>query len=300
MVYLPTTLAQQLDYYRQEGLNVTLQDFPGGAKALEALLGGSSDVVSGFYDHTIQMAAESRELKAFVTMLRYPGFVVAVSPATSKKIFRIADLKGAVVGVTAPGSSSHFMINYLLFRQGLRPEDISAIGIGATATAVAAVERGKVDAAVMFDPAVSQLLKRNPNVLLLADTRTTYGVQEVFGTEIYPASVLYSTADWIKHNADTAGRLAKAIRRTLQWIQEHSPEQIAEKMPEAHRGADRAIYLEALAKAIPMYSPDGIMTLQGAEAVKKVLSLSIEKIRDANVDVSKTYTNEFLAAYRRT
>ena len=47
--------------------------FQGGAKALQALVGGSADVVSGYYDHTIQMAAEQRELVAFVTMLRYPG-----------------------------------------------------------------------------------------------------------------------------------------------------------------------------------------------------------------------------------
>jgi NitT/TauT family transport system substrate-binding protein len=48
MIYLPTTLADALGYYREEGLEVELQDFPGGAKALQALVGGSADVVSGF------------------------------------------------------------------------------------------------------------------------------------------------------------------------------------------------------------------------------------------------------------
>jgi NitT/TauT family transport system substrate-binding protein len=69
MIYLPTTLAQELGYYRDEGIDVELQDFAGGAKALQSLVGGSADVVSGFYDHTIQMAAEGREFVAFVTML---------------------------------------------------------------------------------------------------------------------------------------------------------------------------------------------------------------------------------------
>ena len=73
MVYLPTTLAQELGFYRDEGIDAELQDFAGGAKALQALVGGSADVVSGFYDHTIQMAAEGREFVAFVTMLRFPG-----------------------------------------------------------------------------------------------------------------------------------------------------------------------------------------------------------------------------------
>src|SRR6476620_9695557 len=77
LVYLPTTLAQQLGFYEAEGVRVKLESFPGGAKALQALLGGSADVVSGFYDHTLQMAADGRELVAFVTMLRFPGLVLA-------------------------------------------------------------------------------------------------------------------------------------------------------------------------------------------------------------------------------
>src|SRR6202023_753800 len=73
LVYLPTTLAQELGFYRAEGLNVELEDFAGGSKALQALMGGSADVVSGFYDHTIQMQAEGRNVVSFVSMLRFPG-----------------------------------------------------------------------------------------------------------------------------------------------------------------------------------------------------------------------------------
>src|SRR4029077_4773203 len=53
MVYLPTTLAQELGFYHDEGIDAELQDFAGGAKSLQALVGGSADVVSGFYYHTI-------------------------------------------------------------------------------------------------------------------------------------------------------------------------------------------------------------------------------------------------------
>ena len=91
MIYLPTTLAQELGYYRDEGIDVELQDFAGGAKALQSLVGGSADVVSGFYDHTIQMAAEGREFVAFVTMLRFPGMVLATSPLRAATVTRVED-----------------------------------------------------------------------------------------------------------------------------------------------------------------------------------------------------------------
>jgi NitT/TauT family transport system substrate-binding protein len=294
LVYLPTTLAQQLGFYEAEGVRVKLESFPGGAKSLQALLGGSADVVSGFYDHTLQMAAEGRKLKAFALMLHYPGMALVVAPQKSAAIQRIEDLKGAAVGVTAPGSSTHMLINYLLVKHGLTPADISAIGIGGGAGASAAVERGKVDAAIVTDPVLTQLLKRIGDLRILADARQASGVKEIFGTETYPASVLYSTAEWVERNPDAAGRLARAMRKTLEWMQQHSPEQIAEKMPETYRGEDAAIYVEALRNSMPMFSPDGIMSAEGAEAVKKVLSLSLEKVRAANVDTSQTFTNELV------
>src|SRR5262245_8940782 len=110
MVYLATTLAQEMGFYRDEGLDVELQDFEGGAKSLQALVGGSADVVSGFYDHTIQMAAEGREIVAFVTMLRYPGLVLVSPPKATPVVTGIEALRGGIVGVTSPGSSSQMFL----------------------------------------------------------------------------------------------------------------------------------------------------------------------------------------------
>lgn len=294
VVYLPTTLAQQLGYYAEEGLNVTIQDFPGGSKALQALNGGSADVVSGFYDHTIQMAAEGRRLQAFVSILRYP----ALALVTLKPAARIADLKGAVVGVTAPGSSTHMFLNYLLLKNGVSPDAVSVTGIGSAATAVAAMERGSVAAAVMIDPALSQLARRAAGLKILADTRTAAGVRATFGVDSYPASVFYSTAGWLERNPETARRLARAMTRTLAWMQAHSAREIALKMPEAHRGGDLEVYVEAIRSSMPVFSPDGVMSAEGAEAVRKVLEASLPKVREARVDVGQTYTNQFVAAVK--
>jgi len=298
LLYMPTTLAEQLGFYKEEGLDVTLQDFAGGAKALQALVGGSADVVSGFYDHTIQMAAEGRPMTAFVTMLRYPGLLLVASPASSKHVTRIEDLKGGVVGVTAPGSSTHFLVNYLLQTHGIKSDEVSVVGIGNAAAAVAAIEHGKVDAGMMADPAFSIVARRAPGVKVLADLRTADGVKAAFGTDMYPASVLYSKTEWVERHHDTARRLARAIVRTLAWIQRHSPEEIADKLPPAMRGEDRAVFLEALRHSLSMYSPDGLMAPEGAEAVKTLLSQSIDKVRDANVDLAKTYRNDLVVDRR--
>lgn len=289
LIYLPATLAQELGFYKDAGLTVTLLDFPGGAKSLEALMGGSTDVVCGFYDHTIQMAAQGKNLRAFVAMLRYPGLALA-SPTVS----RIEDLKGKTVGVSAPGSSTYMFLNYLLVAHGMKPEDVSNAAIGMSATAVGAVTHGRVDAAIMTDPALAIVRKQMPGLRILADTRTAGGVKDVFGVDSYPSAVLYSTSDWVEKNPGTAKKLAGAIVKTLSWMRSHTPEEIRAKMPAAFRTEDAATDLEVLRTAQGMLSADGRFTPEAVEAVHKVLSTSLESVRNASIDLKKTYTNDLI------
>ena len=294
MVYLPTTLAQELGFYREEGIEAELQDFAGGAKALQALVGGSADVVSGFYDHTIQMAAEGREFVAFVTMLRFPGLVLVTSPQSAATLATIAALKGHIAGVTTAGSSSQMLLTYILQRNGLAADAVSITAIGSAATAIAALEHGKVDVGMVADPAFTLVHRRNPTVRVLADLRTAEGVNAALGTHAYPASVLYAKGEWIRANRETTQRLARAITRTLAWMQAHTPQDIADKTPKTFRGEDDALYVEALKASMPMFSPDGLMAAEGTEVVRTLLAGSMEKVRAATIDLSKTYTNEFI------
>jgi NitT/TauT family transport system substrate-binding protein len=291
MIYWPATLADSLGLYQQEGLDVSIEDFPGGSKALESLFGGSADVVCGFYDHTVQMAAQGRDLRAFISLLRYPGLVATT---TSPAVRTLRDLQGKTVGVSAAGSSTHLFLNYLLSKNGLKPEDISVVQIGLGATAVAAAGRNLVSAEILTDPTVGLLQKQTPSLRILADTRDREGVRQVFGVDVYPASVLYSTSSWLGTHREEATRLAHALSATLKWMRSHSPEEIREKMPSALRIEDAAIELEGVRSLKNMLSEDGLFTAGGPILVQKVLATSMESVRSAKVDLTKTYTNEFL------
>jgi NitT/TauT family transport system substrate-binding protein len=292
MVYLPTTLAQELGFYKEEGLDVELQDFEGGAKSLQALVGGSADVVSGFYDHTIQMAAEGREFVAFVTMLRYPGLVLVSPPAST--VTRIEALRGGIVGVTSPGSSSQMFLTYLLTRAGVPADAVSVTAIGAGASAVAAVESGRINAAWLSEPAFTIVKKRNPDIRMLADLRTEAGTRQAFGVDAYPAAVLYTSGAWLRANRPTAERLARAIVKTLEWMNTHSEQEIADRVPAAIRGADRDLYAEALQGSRAMFGTGGKMPADGAAVVRDVLATFNPKVREAAIDLAKTYTNDFV------
>jgi NitT/TauT family transport system substrate-binding protein len=295
LCYLPTMLAKQLGEYQRAGLDVDVVDFKGGSESLKAVIGGSADVVSGYFDHCVNLAAKGQHLQAFVVYDRYPGLALVVSPKHSAEIKSVKDLAGKKVGVSAPGSSTDFFLKYLLKKDGVDPNSVGVISVGLGATAVAAMEQGQIDAAVMLDPSVTVLQGRNKDLTILSDTRTQHDTLAVFGGE-YPGGALYTRADWIASHEKEVQAMTNAILATLKWIHSHTAEEIADKMPPELVGKDKAGYIAALKNTIPMYSETGLMDPKGAAAVLAVFSQSSPEVAKANIDVSKTYTNTYVEA----
>jgi NitT/TauT family transport system substrate-binding protein len=287
----PSYLAEWLGFYRAEGVGVAISQIAGASKVLEAVVGASADVGGGVYEQTIQMAAEGRDIVSFVSLLRSPNFALV-----SARLKTIADLRHKTIGVSSVGSPSQFYLNQILISAGMPPSDVSTASVGMGATATAAVEHGQADAAILFGSAVTTLQSRRPDTVILADARTADGLRAVFGVDDYPASCLLARADWLTKDPDAARKIARAILRSLAWIRAHSAEEILAQVPAEFRVGDPAAELAAIRLAQPMYSVDGRISQASAEAVRKVLAGSLDRVRDARIDLAKTYSNEYLPA----
>ena len=292
LYYLPLVVTNRIGLFQDAGVGVEISDFAGGSRSLQALVGGSADVVAGAFDHTIQMQAKNQPVVAVVELGQFPGFVLALLNARAGAYHSPADLKGMKIGVTAPGSSTHFMALQLMAKSGLKPDDASFLGVGATATAVAAVKRGEIDAIVNTDPAVA-LLQREGLIKIVADTRTRDGTREVYGG-IYPAAVMYATPAFIDKNPRTIQALVNAFVHGLAFIQSHSPEEIAAVVPDDYALGDKPLYIQAIKNSLPMYSPDGRFSNEGAETAYRVLKAFDPAVRDAKIDLGTTYTDRFV------
>ena len=299
LCYLPTMLAQALGEYEKAGVNVEIVDFKGGSESLKAVIGGSADVVSGYFDHCVNLAAKGQHLQSFVVYDRYPGFALVVSPKHSAQINSIKDLANKKVGVSAPGSSTDFFLKYMLSKNGVDPNSVGVIGVGLGATAIAAMEQGTIEAAIMLDPAVTILQANDKQLKILSDTRSQKDTLAVFGGE-YPGGALYTRAEWIATHEKEVQAMTNAIVATLKWIHSHTPEEIADKMPANLVGKDKAQYIAALKNTLPMYSETGRMDPKGAAAVLAVFSQSSPDVAKANIDLSKTYTNKYVDAANKT
>jgi NitT/TauT family transport system substrate-binding protein len=292
LYYLPLTVAEQLKYFAAEGLDVTIVDFAGGAKALQAVVGGSADVVSGAFEHTLNMQAKGQPMRAFVLQGRAPQIVLAVSAKTMPNFKSVADLKGKKIGVTAPGSSTNIMANFVLAKSGLKPADVSIVGVGASQGAVAAMRSGQIDAISNLDPVIT-ILARSGDIKIVSDTRDPAESERVFGGPM-PAGCLYAPVAFLEKNPNAAQALVNAMVRANRWIQRAGPSEIIKVVPEAYLLGDRAIYIDAFLKAKAALSPDGMFPDAGSTTAFRALASVDPSIAKAKLDLKANYTNEFV------
>ena len=291
--YLPLSVAERKGYFRDEGLEVEIPDFAGGAKALQALVGGSADFVSGAYEHTINMAAKKQPIKAVVLQLRFSAIELVMPKDRAARYRGGRDLKGLKIGVTAPGSSTNMFVDNLLVKDGLKPSDVSIVGVGAGAGAVAAMEKGEIDALANLDPVVTQL-ESTGKFVSVVDTRTEKGMKDVYGGD-YMAAVIYVTDEFVRKNPNTVQAVVNAMVRADKWIAKATPQEIVDLMPAEYKSGNPSLYKQGLLKNMIGYSEDGTMSLKAAENVYKVLAKFEPSVMKAGkIDLSQTFDNSFV------
>lgn len=292
IIYLPAKLTENLGYFKEEGLEVELTTQASGVNAEQALIAGEVQGVVGFYDHTIDIQAKGKYLQEVVQFATNPGARIMVSNKVKDQIKTLADLKGKNIGITSSGASSHFLVNYLVTKGGNSTKDYVPLAVGAGGTLVAAMEQGKVDLAWATQPTTA-LLEEKGIASTFVDLESQEGASKTLnGT--YPAASLYMNADYVKKNPEVVQRLANAFVKTLNYLNTHKADEIADKMPKEYYAGDKDLYVKSLQASLSMFTKDGKMPAGGPEKVLEVLTVFNPQLKDAKIDLSKTFTNEFV------
>ena len=292
LYYLPLTIAERKGFFKEQGLEVEINDFGGGAKSLQALIGGSVDVVTGAYEHTIRMQAKGQDVVAVTELGRFPAIVIAVKKDKAGQIKSAADFKGLKIGVTAPGSSTALTAQYAMVKAGLKPSDAAIIGVGSGASGVAAMKKGEIDVISHLDPVIAKL-EADGDIQILIDTRTEAGTRALFGGS-NPAATLYTKKDFIEKNPQTTQRLVNAFVKTLKWLETAKPEDVAATVPEEYYLGDKPLYLKAVQNSLESYSRSGIIPMIGMQSVLDMLRQLDPELKDAKVDLAATFDDRFV------
>ena len=292
LYYLPLSIAERKGFLSGEGLDVTINDFGGGAKALQALVGGSVDVVTGAYEHTIRMQAKGQDIRATCELGRFSGITIGVRASLKDQIKSAADFKGRKIGVSAPGSSTYLTALYAMSKVGLSAKDASFIGVGTGAGAVAAMQKGEIDVMSNAEPIISKL-EETGDLVVLIDTRTEAGSKALFGGSC-PAATLYAPHSYAEKNQEAMQKLVNAFVKTLHWLAKATPEEVADAMPKEYQLGDPGLYRRAVKASLESYSRDGMITEAGQNAVYAMLKAIDPAFKDASIDLKKTFDDRFV------
>ena len=293
LYYLPLTIAEQLGYFIDEGLQVELQDHAGGGLAQQSLLQGRADVAAGGFEHTILLRQRGYNCRAFASLGRAPQLVFGINPRTLPEYRTLLQLKGRRIGISAPGSTTDWFARLLLTRAGVPIEAVELVSVGTSTAAVNAMREARIDAIASIDPVISMLEFRG-DIRVLADTRSLRGTQELYGGPM-PGGCLYAPQAFMVRYPNTVQALANAMARALKWLQTAGPRDIVRAVPEAYMYGDRAVYLAAFDKMREALSPDGVLTDEAVAVAHRVVAQYAPGVTTPVRAQSPgaTYTNEF-------
>lgn len=297
LYYLPVVLAQQLDYFGEEGLTVELQDHAGGGLAEQALLNGQADLAAGAYEHTITLRQRGYNCRAFVLLGRGPQMVLGIGSHALPRIQGIAQLRGQRIGISAPDSATQSFARLMLASARVGPDEVQWVGVGTSANAAAALRDGRIEALASVDPLVGRL-EFGGEIRIVGDARSLRGAQQLYGGPM-PGGCLYAPQSFVLRYPATVQALANAMVRALKWLQTAGPSDIVRAVPEAYMGGDRAIYLAALEKVRESFSPDGLLAEDAVLTAHRLVArhASVRPVVRASAP-GATYTNEFVQRAR--
>jgi NitT/TauT family transport system substrate-binding protein len=290
--YMPFFVAIGQNLFAKHGLDAEIAMFPGGAPAMQAVLGGSSDVACGYYEHTITIAAKGGHLTAFVLQAQNSGLCLGVRKDLAGEIKTAADLKGRKIGVSAPGSATHLFAMQLMVKAGLKRTDAAAIGVGTAQTALAAFEHKDIDALSLFDPIVADLERRN-EIVVIADARDTKGSTAIFGGP-YASGSLYAESGWLAKNEAACRGAAAAIVEAVNFLKTATPDQAIGALGKGMCFLDAGVCGDAFTRNREAFNHNGTISLDQAETVKRMLAGFDPGIASANVDLGPTFTNRLV------
>src|SRR5712692_4761634 len=144
-IYLPNMLAQQLGYFKDQHLDVTLIDEGSGQASEDEVIAGNVDAGSGAYVHPMVLNALGKKIETICQFGIAPGEAEVIDSRLASKITSVKDLKGRTLGVTDLGSGTHVLTQAILGTSGVDPTTAKYLAVGAGDTFIAAIDQQRIE-----------------------------------------------------------------------------------------------------------------------------------------------------------
>ncbi|WP_420963410.1 ABC transporter substrate-binding protein [Brucella sp. IR073] len=288
-LHAPLILGQQKGFFKEEGVDLEIQEGRGSGPTVQAVAAGN--VTVGFADMTTMMALAAKGAPVISigsALQRSPFAVVSLK---EKGIDKPEKVKGLTIAMTAGDSPSQSWPLFLE-KNGLKQTDYKTVN-GDAKTKVNAVITGQADALLGFamdqGPQIEEATGKPVTNMLYAD----FGVNSIGSSFIVNKETVESNPELLK-------KFMKAATRSFEYTVQH-PEEAVEAIRSAYPNAGKKeSLLNGLKIAIPLFKskesdsgrPLRVTKAQVDETVATMIAVGTLKPSDN--DASKYYTDAFL------
>lgn len=217
--YAPMYVAIEEGYFEEEGINLTLVTGFGADKTMTAVLTGEADIGFMGSESTVYTYAGGTEdyVVNFAQLTQRAGnFLVAREPIDN---FSWDMLIGKDVLGGRAGGMPEMVFEYILEMNGINPADVNidqSIDFGSTA---AAFSGGQGEFTVEFEPHATSLELQGQGYVV-----ASLGEDSGF----VPYTAFSAKKSYLEKNKDTVQAFTNALQRGMDYVQSHSPEEIAQ------------------------------------------------------------------------
>jgi NitT/TauT family transport system substrate-binding protein len=252
-------LADSLGYLKQEGIEIVPIDLEKIAKAdylmQEPLTKGEIDASYHWFNHTIFGARHGLPIKAVIVINDAPGMTVMVANRVKDKIRSAADFKGKNVADGAQYGTKAVITDYLAKKAGVEPGSFTPVMVeseGRLEAVLKGLQEGKVDVMTFQEPVTSALLESSM-VTTLYDLNSKQTTTKALGAA-FPAQSLLMAPKYIEAHPNTAQHLVNALVRTMRFVNAHTADEIAAKLPPDYFKKDRTAAMKYIRNTLSTYA----------------------------------------------
>jgi len=264
---LPTLVAIAKDFFGSE--NIELGEFVIGSSGTlrQAMIAKQYEFGLYAFVHIPIARLAGSPFKAVIELHDQEFFGLIVRSQLKDQVKTVKDLKGRKIGYTTPGSGSWALGNVYLKKAGLDPDkDVELVSLGGdNAVFYTALQSGRVDAIVSFEPIAQKVLADNVGVFLL-DPYQPGQAKEWTGSDKAAALFLVTREDVIQAKPDLVKRMANVQKKGLDFIRASTASAIADAILASPKAAEQ---FQGLDKALVVKVIDHIKTGFGTGCISK-------------------------------
>lgn len=231
--YVPQYVAIENGYFAEEGIDIKLVNGSGADNVMTAVLSGEADIGFMGSEASIYVYNEGagEKIVNFAQLTQRAGnFLVARS---EDKEFTWDKLKGKTVLAGRKGGMPQMVFEYILKKNNIDPHKdlkmIQNIDFGLTAEAFAS---GQGDYSVEFEPFAASLEEENKGVVV-----ASLGVD----SGMVPYTAYSAKEGYLEKNADTVQSFTNALQKGMDYVNKHTPEEIAKVIKPQFPETDEAV-----------------------------------------------------------